>query len=199
MNESILNYPCQWTDCDRGSLSRVTVVIPALNEASSLPLVLSHLPTVFGNRLACWLMCCLFGVKYTDLGPFRAINYPALCSLEMSDQGFGWTIEMQIKASQAGLRTLEIPVPYRCRIGRSKISGTVLGSLKAGAKTLYSIGKYRLQPHRVQVPPSVFALHPIRSPRTVPSWRSWDGTARPLPATCWHWPLCCEAVKPNPC
>ncbi|MBC7337862.1 MAG: glycosyltransferase, partial [Clostridia bacterium] len=102
--------------------------------------------SVFGNRLACFLMRYLFAADYTDLGPFRAIDYGALCTLGMSDRNFGWTIEMQIKAVRAGLRIVEIPVPYRCRIGTSKISGTVWGSFQAGLKILYTIVKYRLLP-----------------------------------------------------
>lgn len=100
--------------------------------------------SIFGNRLACILMRRLFGAEYSDLGPFRAIEYQALCRLGMTDRNFGWTIEMQIKAVRAGLRTTEVPVPYRRRIGKSKISGTLLGSFKAGAKILYTIGKYGL-------------------------------------------------------
>lgn len=98
--------------------------------------------SVFGNRLACFLMRKLFGAEYTDLGPFRAIDYASLKMLEMSDQDFGWTIEMQIKAVRTKLRTMEIPVPYRCRVGKSKISGTFWGSVKAGYKILYTIAKY---------------------------------------------------------
>jgi glycosyltransferase involved in cell wall biosynthesis len=98
--------------------------------------------SLFGNRLACFLMRHLFGARYTDLGPFRAIAYPALLRLGMVDRNFGWTVEMQIKAARAGLRTLEVPVPYRRRIGRSKISGTLGGTIKAGWKILYVIGKY---------------------------------------------------------
>ncbi len=98
--------------------------------------------SVFGNKLACFLMRLLFGLRYTDLGPFRAIEYSALESLNMEDENFGWTIEMQIKAGRAGLQTREIPVPYRCRVGTSKISGTVMGSVKAGTKILYMIAKY---------------------------------------------------------
>ena len=101
--------------------------------------------SLFGNRLACFLMRLLFGSRYTDLGPFRAIRYVALRELKMSDRNFGWTIEMQIKATRIGLRTSEIPVPYRCRIGVSKISGTVLGSIRAGYKILYLIFKFGLQ------------------------------------------------------
>lgn len=102
--------------------------------------------SVFGNRLACFLMRYLFRTRYTDLGPFRAIQYQALQTLDMSDRDFGWTIEMQIKAARAGLRIVEVPVPYRCRVGQSKISGTFWGSIKAGVKILYTIAKYRLLP-----------------------------------------------------
>ncbi len=106
-------------------------------EAGAMPL-----QSVLGNRLACFLMRVFFAARYTDLGPFRAIRYRSLCRLNMTDRNFGWTIEMQIKATRAGLRTLEVPVPYRRRVGRSKISGTFWGSVKAGAKILYTIAKY---------------------------------------------------------
>ena len=102
--------------------------------------------SVFGNRLACFLMRYLFRVRFTDLGPFRAIRYRALRALAMSDRNFGWTVEMQIKAVRAGLRIVEVPVPYRRRVGRSKISGTLWGSVKAGVKILYMIAKYGLSP-----------------------------------------------------
>jgi len=98
--------------------------------------------SVFGNRLACVLMRVLFGIRYTDLGPFRAIDYRRLRELGMTDRNFGWTVEMQIKAARRNLRICEIPVPYRRRIGESKISGTVWGSVRAGWKILYLIGKY---------------------------------------------------------
>jgi len=101
---------------------------------------------VFGNHLACFLMRLLFRHRYTDLGPFRAIRYEALEQLAMADTDFGWTIEMQIKAIRAGLRTREIPVPYRRRIGASKISGTISGTFRAGWKILYTIAKYGLTP-----------------------------------------------------
>ena len=101
--------------------------------------------SVFGNRLACFLMRVLLGIRYTDLGPFRAIDYRRLMELGMTDRNFGWTVEMQIKAARHGLRTIEVPVPYRCRIGQSKISGTVWGSIRAGYKILYVIARYGLQ------------------------------------------------------
>lgn len=98
--------------------------------------------SLYGNKFACSLMRLLFGARYTDLGPFRAIAYPQLLALEMSDTNFGWTIEMQIKAAKAKLRTLEIPVHYRKRIGTSKISGTIRGTIAAGMKILYTIAKF---------------------------------------------------------
>jgi glycosyltransferase involved in cell wall biosynthesis len=98
----------------------------------------------WGNRLATRLVDWRFEYRFTDLGPFRAMRRNALDSLHMRDRGFGWTVEMQVKAACAGLRALEVPVRYRSRIGRSKISGTLWGSLRAGAKILYTIGKYAL-------------------------------------------------------
>lgn len=106
--------------------------------------------SVFGNRLACFLMRQLWGVCYTDLGPFRLIRYDLLRALGMRDRNFGWTIEMQIKAAAAGLRIVEIPVPYRRRIGKSKISGTLSGSIMAGAKILYTIAKYSRETVRLE-------------------------------------------------
>ena len=110
------------------------------------------LQAVFGNRLACWLMKVLLGAEYTDLGPYRAISFHKLRELGMSDHDFGWTIEMQIKAHRAKLRVLETPVPYRCRVGKSKISGTISGSIRAGAKILYLIAKYGLFARRAPGP-----------------------------------------------
>ena len=96
----------------------------------------------YGNRLACFLMRVLFGAKHTDLGPFRAIRYETLKQLKMVDRNFGWTVEMQIKAARCNVRTVEVPVSYRRRVGVSKISGTVSGTIKAGYKILYLIAKY---------------------------------------------------------
>lgn len=97
---------------------------------------------IFGNKLACFLMRLLFGARYSDLGPFRAIAWDKLQALNMVDTNFGWTVEMQIKAARAGLRTREIAVDYRPRIGMSKITGTIKGTFKAGYKILYTIAKY---------------------------------------------------------
>lgn len=96
----------------------------------------------FGNRLATGLIKILFGVSYTDLGPFRAIRYWALRDLNMKDRTFGWTVEMQVKAAKKALKIQEVPVSYRKRIGVSKITGTLKGTLKAGWKILFTIFKY---------------------------------------------------------
>jgi len=95
-----------------------------------------------GNAIACRALRLMYGVQYTDLGPFRAIRWRTLESLEMQDRDFGWTVEMQIKAAKRGIPHLEVPVSYRSRIGESKISGTVKGSLSAGAKILWLLGRY---------------------------------------------------------
>ena len=95
----------------------------------------------FGNWLSTRLISLLFGFRYTDLGPFRMARISALRKLEMQDRNFGWTVEMQVKALQHGLKVIEVPVDYRKRIGRSKVSGTITGSFKAGLKILWTIGK----------------------------------------------------------
>ena len=100
-------------------------------------------PQRWGNRLSVWLVRLLFGHRYTDLGPFRAIRRESLEELGMRDTNFGWTAEMQVKAVLRGLRVQEVPVSYRRRVGRSKISGTVSGVLRAGAKIIWTIGKLR--------------------------------------------------------
>lgn len=98
---------------------------------------------VFGNWLATRLLKVLYDAYFTDLGPFRAIRYEALTSLGMADRNYGWTVEMQVKAAKAGLKCTEVPVTYRKRIGKSKVSGTVKGTVMAGYKILYTIAKYR--------------------------------------------------------
>jgi glycosyltransferase involved in cell wall biosynthesis len=92
-----------------------------------------------GNRLATALIRLLYRHRYTDLGPFLAIRAASLRQLNMRDRGYGWTIEMQIKALQKGLRVAEVPVSYRRRIGTSKISGNLPASLAAGAKVLWTV------------------------------------------------------------
>ena len=106
------------------------------------------LPQVFGNWLATTLMKWIQGATYSDLGPFRAIRWDKLLDLGMRDENYGWTIEMQIKAHQKGLKYLEVPVTYRKRIGVSKVSGTVKGVFGAGYKIILTIFKYsKADPH----------------------------------------------------
>ena len=95
-----------------------------------------------GNLIACRALSLLYGVQYTDLGPFRAIRWEALRDLQMEDPDWGWTVEMQIKAARLGLRHAEVPVSYRSRIGVSKISGNLRGAFAAGAKILWVLGRY---------------------------------------------------------
>lgn len=97
---------------------------------------------LFGNILATFLIDKIYGMKFTDLGPFRAILFERLLELGMEDRTYGWTVEMQVKAVKAGLRCTEVPVSYRKRIGVSKITGTVTGTVKAGYKILWTIFRY---------------------------------------------------------
>jgi len=96
----------------------------------------------FGNRLACFLIRLLYGYRYTDLGPFRAIRWNAYQRLGMRDTNFGWTCEMQVKAVRQRLSIAEVPVSYRRRVGVSKITGTLSGTLAAGYKILWTIARY---------------------------------------------------------
>ncbi len=96
----------------------------------------------FGNWLATRLIRLLYGHRYSDLGPFRAIRRELLDRIDMRDRRYGWTVEMQVRAVQLGARIAEVPVTYRRRIGKSKISGTVTGVIKAGWWIVYTIVKY---------------------------------------------------------
>ena len=99
-------------------------------------------PQRFGNWLATRLMRLFYRVRYTDLGPFRAIKYDALMNLGMSDKTYGWTIEMQLRAAKHKLTYTEVPVNYKRRIGKSKVSGTIKGTILAGYKIIFAIFKY---------------------------------------------------------
>jgi len=101
-------------------------------------------PQRFGNWLSTWLIGLIWRVHFTDLGPFRAITSEALERLHMQDRNFGWTVEMQIKAAKQGLRCVEVPVRYRNRIGTSKVSGTIKGSVMAGVIILRTIFRHAL-------------------------------------------------------
>lgn len=96
----------------------------------------------WGNTLQVELLRLRFGLHLTDMGPMRAIRFSSLLALEMEDRTWGWNVEMACKAARAGLRIREVPVSYRERVGQSKISGTLSGVIRAGAKILYAFGKY---------------------------------------------------------
>lgn len=128
------------------------VVGPILNDGKDLVIGSRRLgglepgamtfPQRFGNWLAPLLIRWFWGYRFTDLGPFRAIRYEALLSLDMRDRNFGWTVEMQVKAAKHRLRCTEVPTHYRRRAGgKSKVSGTLKGTVLAGWKILYTIFK----------------------------------------------------------
>jgi glycosyltransferase involved in cell wall biosynthesis len=96
---------------------------------------------IFGNWLATTLIKLIYRVEFTDLGPFRAVRYDRLLDIQMNDPDFGWTVEMQVKAAKANFKCVEVPVRYRNRIGISKVSGTVRGTILAGHKILWTIFK----------------------------------------------------------
>jgi glycosyltransferase involved in cell wall biosynthesis len=97
---------------------------------------------LIGNIIATFLLSFFYKVNFTDLGPFRAIKFEKLIQMNMQDKTYGWTVEMQIKAAKLGFKSMEVPVSYRKRIGKSKVSGTVSGVLKAGTKIIYTLFKY---------------------------------------------------------
>jgi len=107
-------------------------------------------PQRFGNAVAVTLLRLLWRVRFTDLGPFRAVRYAALQPLRMDDRGYGWTVQMQARAVSLGLRVREVPVAYRRRVGRSKISGTARGVVAAGTTILVTIAReWRAHRHRL--------------------------------------------------
>ncbi len=106
----------------------------------------------WGNWLATWMIRLLYDYHFTDMGPFRAIRYETLITLAMRDRDYGWTAEMQAKAARAGVRATEVPVSYHRRIGKSKISGTVKGTVLAGWKIISTILKYRMFDHAPATP-----------------------------------------------
>jgi glycosyltransferase involved in cell wall biosynthesis len=95
-----------------------------------------------GNALACAALRWIYGARYTDLGPFRAIRWPTLSALAMSDRDYGWTVEMQVKAARARVPHTEVPVSYRARIGESKVSGTLRGTIGASRKILWTLARH---------------------------------------------------------
>lgn len=136
------DYPEEMIDLIRPILDRKADMVIGSRALGKREVGSMTFPQVFGNWLATTMMRYMQGAKFSDLGPFRAISWKKLLELNMIDQNFGWTIEMQIKAHQKGLRYLEVPVNYRKRIGVSKVSGTVKGVFGAGYKIIFTIFKY---------------------------------------------------------
>ena len=135
------DYPDELSDVVRPILEEgYDMVIGSRPQRAGAGALLSH--ARLGNALATWLIRLLYGFAYTDLGPFRAIRFPKLLALKMQDKTYGWTVEMQIKAIHHGLRITEVPVRYRQRIGTSKVSGTVKGTVLAGGKILWTVFRY---------------------------------------------------------
>ena len=135
------DYPAQLTELIDPILHQdIDMVIGSralgnLEQGSMMP------QQIFGNWLATSLIRFFYGYTFTDLGPFRAIRYDKLIELDMQDKDFGWTVEMQVKAAKFGFRCKEVPVNYRKRIGKSKVSGTIRGTILAGHKILWTIFK----------------------------------------------------------
>lgn len=100
---------------------------------------------IFGNWLATTMIRWFYRVRFTDLGPFRALKFDKLLDLQMKDTTYGWTVEMQVKAAKKKYRFTEVPVDYRERIGVSKVTGTVKGTILAGYKIIFTIFKYTLK------------------------------------------------------
>jgi glycosyltransferase involved in cell wall biosynthesis len=144
---------CQWIlFCDADGSDDLEKIPTLMSQSANYEFVLGDrrsqsggkrvmtVPQYYGNGLAVMLIRWGWGFRYTDLGPMRLIQLDALRRLEMRDRGFGWTVEMQIRAVEEGLRILEFPVGYfERRGGRSKISGTVAGTVKAGSKILWIV------------------------------------------------------------
>ncbi len=144
---------CSWTPTTRTTrTSCPALVAPILADEADLAIgsrVLGRrergalLPQArAGNLVACLLIRLLYGHRFTDLGPFRAVRWQALERLGMSDPDFGWTAEMQVKALREGLRCAEVPVSYRHRVGVSKITGTLSGTVRAGYKILWTVARH---------------------------------------------------------
>ncbi len=123
-------------------------------------------PQRFGNWLATTLIRLIWRMRFSDLGPFRAVSIGALDRMAMADRNYGWTVEMQIKAAMLRLRCSEVDVDYRPRIGTSKVSGTVRGTVLAGYKILYTIARYGVLPPRGlrEGAGAPHAVRPVRAP-----------------------------------
>ena len=130
-----------WSLAERRTSLRLPKSIARASDLLIVTAILALAAAFFAYRTTSlvWLMNVLVGSRATDLGPFRAITRAGLDRLDMQDRDYGWTVEMQIKAALQGLRVVEVPVDYRPRIGRSKVSGTLGGSVRAGVKIIGTI------------------------------------------------------------
>ena len=136
---------------------------------------------VLGTRACVGLMNLLAGSRATDLGPFRAITAEALQRLDMRDRNYGWTVEMQVKAARQGLRVVEVPVDYRPRIGRSKVSGTVRGTVGAGTKIIATILRHAFAPRSVVIPrdsgcDGSRGIRSLRAGGFLVAWPGWGSS-----------------------
>ena len=136
------DYPEQMKDLIRPILQKEKDLVIGSRVMGNAAKKSMTLQQRFGNWLATRLILLIYGFRYTDLGPFRAIDFNKLLDLNMSDKNYGWTVEMQLKAVKKKLRVMEVPVDYRKRIGISKISGTIKGTILAGYKIITTIFKY---------------------------------------------------------
>ena len=137
------DYPSQMTDVVAPIKSKGVDLVIGSRALGKRQRGSMTIPQVVGNKIASILLKLFYGAKFTDLGPFRAMKYDSLKKLEMSDQNFGWTVEMQLKVAKAKMSYVEVPVDYRKRIGKSKISGTIKGAVMAGVIIIKTIFKYR--------------------------------------------------------
>ena len=144
---------------------------------------------VLGTRACVGLMNRLAGSRATDLGPFRAITAEALQRLDMRDRNYGWTVEMQVKAARQGLRVVEVPVDYRPRIGRSKVSGTVRGTVGAGTKIIATILRHAFAPRSVVIPRDSDGTGPEESAASSadPRWLVAAGLVLTACVLAWAW------------
>jgi len=136
------DYPEQMKDLVRPILQKEKDLVIGSRVMGNAAKKSMTLQQRFGNWLATRLILLIYGFRYTDLGPFRAIDFNKLLDLNMSDKNYGWTVEMQLKAVKRKLRVMEVPVDYRQRIGMSKISGTIKGTILAGYKIITTIFIY---------------------------------------------------------
>jgi glycosyltransferase involved in cell wall biosynthesis len=137
------DYPGEMEELIRPIVRRNYDLVIGCRSVSKRDRGIMPVQQIWGNWLATTLIKLLYGVKFNDLGPFRAIKFDVLIELNMTDCTYGWPVEMQLKSIKRGLRICEVPVSYRARIGKSKISGTVRGTFLAGYRIISTIIKYR--------------------------------------------------------